>query len=69
LPLAPGFDFPVFISFHFFNNKAYFNATDGASAGEVWSTDGIAANTSLLKDIVPAPSFPIYFAGRCSKHA
>jgi ELWxxDGT repeat protein len=52
-----GIDFPLFIGFHTFNNHAYFNAYDGTSTGELWVTDGTAANTSLLKDIVPGLSF------------
>lgn len=39
-----------FIFFHIFNNKAYFNATDGASTGEIWSTDGTIGNATLIKD-------------------
>lgn len=48
--IFPGFAVPVFIGFHIFNNKAYFNANDGVSAGEIWVSDGTAANTTLLKD-------------------
>ena len=50
--LIPGFQFPVFFSFHTFNNRVYFNAYDGTSTGEVWVTDGTSVNTTLLKDIV-----------------
>ncbi|CAN5189613.1 hypothetical protein BH20BAC1_BH20BAC1_23540 [soil metagenome] len=55
LSAGPGLDisYPLFFGFHLFNNKLYFNATDGISIGEVWSTDGTTANTTLLKDIVP----------------
>lgn len=52
------YDLPIFSFFHTFNNRAYFNATDGASIGEVWSTDGTSANTALLKDIVPGNLAP-----------
>lgn len=57
--LFPGFPFPVFFGFHTFNNHAYFQANDGTSTGELWSTDGTTGNTILLKDIVPgtSPSF------------
>ena len=55
--LFPGVSLPVFLSFHTFNNKAYFNAFDGVSAGEIWSTDGTPGNTTLLKDVVSSPSF------------
>lgn len=55
LSAGPGLDisYPLFFGFHLFNNKLYFNATDGISIGEVWSTDGTTANTTLLKDTVP----------------
>ena len=55
--IIPGFEIQVFQAFHNFNNKAYFNATDGTSTGQVWSTDGNPLNTSLLKDVVPGMSF------------
>ncbi len=56
--IAPGIFFPysIFQGFHTFNNRAYFNADDGASAGEIWSTDGTPGNATLLKDVVPGPS-------------
>ena len=53
--------FPVFLSFHTFNNKAYFQANDGTSTGEVWSTDGTPGGTTLLKDIVPGTGFAFDF--------
>lgn len=55
--LFPGFSFPVFKGFHIFNNKVYFTATGGISFGEMWTSDGTAANTTLLKDILPMASF------------
>jgi ELWxxDGT repeat protein len=55
----PGVQSPVFLGFHIFNNRAYFNANDGVSAGEIWVTDGTKANTTLLKDFpFTAPNFP-----------
>ncbi|HVZ98504.1 MAG TPA: ELWxxDGT repeat protein, partial [Chitinophagaceae bacterium] len=57
-----GFSFPLFESFHTFNNKAYFNATDGSSNGEIWSTDGTAGNTTMLADLTHSTtgfSFPL----------
>ena len=51
-----GSPFPVFQSFHTFNNHVYFNADDGTSTGEIWSTDGTTANTTLLKDVVHGTS-------------
>ncbi len=58
--ISPGFFFPyqIFQGFHTFNNRAYFNASDGASTGEIWSTDGSAGNATLLKDVVPGNSIP-----------
>ena len=53
LELIPGFPAPIFFSFHLFNNKLFFNASDGTSNGQIWSTDGTEANTVLLKDVVP----------------
>jgi ELWxxDGT repeat protein len=58
-----GFSFPIFAGFHSFNNRAFFQAYDGASTGQVWSTDGTSANTTLLKDIVPATGFSIVVIG------
>ncbi|MEO7265224.1 MAG: T9SS type A sorting domain-containing protein [Ferruginibacter sp.] len=57
--IFPGFSFPVFQSFHSFNNRAYFNAYDGISNGEVWGTDGTVLNTTLLKDIVQGSIYSI----------
>jgi len=50
--VVPGFSVPFLNTFHTFNNRAYFNAYDGASTGEIWSTDGTPANTGLVKDVV-----------------
>ncbi|MEP6951529.1 MAG: ELWxxDGT repeat protein [Ginsengibacter sp.] len=55
---APGFAFPFFLGFHTFNNHAYFQANDGTSFGELWSTDGTGVNTILLKNIAQT-TFPI----------
>ncbi len=56
--IAPGIFFPysIFQGFHTFNNRAYFNADDGAGTGEIWSTDGSPGNAALLKDVVPGSS-------------
>ncbi|MDN3655010.1 T9SS type A sorting domain-containing protein [Ferruginibacter paludis] len=54
-----GFSFPLLLGFHTFNNHVYFNASDGTSTGEVWSTDGTTANTTLLKNIVPGLSISV----------
>ncbi len=53
-----GFDFPIFDGFLLFKNKGYFRASDGNGNGQLWSTDGTAANTTLLKDVVPGMGFP-----------
>ncbi|MDQ2751974.1 MAG: hypothetical protein M3R72_03030, partial [Bacteroidota bacterium] len=37
------------------NNKLYFNGYAKQTGGELWSTDGTAANTVLVKDINPGP--------------
>lgn len=42
--------------FKIFNNRLYFTAFSSASGVEIWSTDGTAAGTTLLKDIFPGTS-------------
>ena len=59
--LFPGFTFPIFFGFHTFNNHAYFQANDGTSTGELWSTDGTPGNTVLIKDIVPGTGLSFIF--------
>jgi ELWxxDGT repeat protein len=46
-----------------FNGALYFEATDGVTGFELWKTDGTAAGTALVKDIVPGAgvSFPEHF--------
>jgi ELWxxDGT repeat protein len=46
-----------------FNGQLYFEATDGVTGFELWKTDGTAAGTALVKDIVPGAgaSFPEHF--------
>ncbi len=58
IELFPGFSFPLLSGFHVFQNRAYFNATDGTSNGEMWATYGTTANTALLKDFAPGAAFP-----------
>lgn len=54
-----GSPLPVFKGFHTFNNQVFFNADDGNSTGELWSTDGTAGNTILLKNIVQSTSISL----------
>ncbi len=48
---STGFTYQQF--FTPFNGKIYFTANDSTHGNELWSTDGTAANTSLVKDINP----------------
>ncbi len=54
LELAPGFSFlfPVFVSFHTFNNYGYFMANDGTGNVGIWRTDGTETNTTLVKEML-----------------
>ena len=54
-----GSSLPVFKGFHTFNNHVCFNADDGTSTGELWSTDGTTANTILLQDVVHSNSISL----------
>ena len=53
IEIAPGFNFPypLFLTFHIFNNRLFFMANDGVHGSAIWVTDGTNANTSLLKVI------------------
>ncbi len=53
IEIFPGYFEAFFVGFHIFNSKAYFVASDGTSSGQVWGTDGTAANTILVKDLSP----------------
>ena len=46
------FSTPVFLGFHQLGSELYFNASDGASIGEIWKTNGTTAGTVLVKDII-----------------
>ncbi len=59
--IIPGLMYPLFTGFHVFNNHAFFNAYDGTSTGEIWTTDGTAGNTTLLKNIIQGTSFSNIF--------
>ncbi|MEO8414556.1 MAG: ELWxxDGT repeat protein [Ginsengibacter sp.] len=48
--IFPGYFANFFIGFHIFNKRAYFDANDGTSAGEIWVTDGTSGNTTLVKN-------------------
>jgi ELWxxDGT repeat protein len=43
--------------------KVFFSATDGVNGRELWKTDGTAAGTTLVKDILVGtnPSNPTSF--------
>ncbi len=51
IEFVPGFKirYPVFLSFHQFNNHLFFNANDGVHGIAIWVTDGTSVNTNLLK--------------------
>ncbi|MEO8721852.1 MAG: T9SS type A sorting domain-containing protein [Ginsengibacter sp.] len=56
--IFPGYFANFFLGFHIFKKRAYFNANDGTSSGEIWVTDGTSANTTLVKDFPStAPNF------------
>jgi len=44
-----------------FNGKVYFAATDSIHHRELWSTDGTAAGTSILKELNPGPAGQVHF--------
>jgi ELWxxDGT repeat protein len=54
--IVPGYFADFFLGFHIFNRRAYFNANDGTSSGEIWVTDGTSGNTALVKDF-PTTNF------------
>lgn len=41
-----------FLGYYAFNNKVYFNVTDGTNAAVLYSTDGTTANTTAIKALV-----------------
>lgn len=49
LGLGFSYPFPLFSSFHIFNNRLFFMANDGVHGSAIWVTDGTANNTSFLK--------------------
>lgn len=51
------FDFNLDPCFLVFKNKMYFKANNGVNGIELWSTDGTAAGTSMVKDIFTGGRF------------
>lgn len=45
------------IKMYTMNDTVFFAANDGVHGTEIWKSDGTAAGTSLLKDIVTGPSY------------
>jgi len=41
-----------------FNNKVFFSANDSVANNEVWTSDGTAAGTMILKNLKPGSSYP-----------
>lgn len=61
IPVPPPFppqSIPLFLGFHTFNNRAYFIADNGTSTGVMWVTDGTAANTDPVFNILDGTSVP-----------
>ncbi|HUC80324.1 MAG TPA: hypothetical protein VMR70_05375, partial [Flavisolibacter sp.] len=50
-----GFPMPTISVLYPFNNRLLFSADDGVAGEEIWTTDGTANGTYLLKDINPGP--------------
>jgi ELWxxDGT repeat protein len=57
--IFPGFSIPLFLGFHIFNNRAYFQASDGVNSGDVWVTNGTSTGTTLVKTIVSGTALSI----------
>jgi ELWxxDGT repeat protein len=62
IEVIAGIPINFFLGFHSFNGRAYFQSNDGTSTGELWTTDGTTANTTLLKNIVPGTGASFVFA-------
>jgi ELWxxDGT repeat protein len=52
IEIFPGYTITIMSGFHVFNQKAYFIASDGINKGNLYVTDGTAANTTLVKTLV-----------------
>lgn len=68
-PVIPNSSFPLLFNSVFINNRFLFSATD-AKGSELWSSDGTAANTTMIKDINPGEEgsnpqlFPVFDYGK-----
>src|SRR5262245_5797505 len=63
-PTGGAFPSPIYRSQTVVGNLAYFSANDGTTGIELWKTDGTAAGTVLVKDILPGPgnSYPRFLS-------
>jgi ELWxxDGT repeat protein len=63
--IFPGLSFPFQGGMYVHGGRAYFQAYDGANAGNIYGTDGSTANTTLLKTVIPLTlgPVPIIFLG------
>src|SRR5690606_15515646 len=48
--------------FNILDGKVFFRANDGTNGNELWSTDGTAAGTQLVKNINPGAQDGLHFS-------
>jgi ELWxxDGT repeat protein len=58
IEIIPGFAISILSGFHIFKEKAYFIASDGINKGNLYVTDGTAANTTLVKTLIGPANLP-----------